>query len=290
MFVSGFTIIRNAIQYDYPVTEAIRSVLPLMDEFVVAVGRSEDDTRAMIEGIGSDKIRIIDTVWDDALREGGKVLADETNKALDAVSKEADWAFYIQADECLHEHTHIKVNRAMEEFKDDPEVEGLLFDYVHFYGSYDYVGISPRWYRREVRVVRPHSGTRSYRDAQGFRKDGEKLKVKKCGGVIHHYGWVKHPKHQQMKQQSFNKMWHDDQWMQENVPDVDEFDYSEVDALEEFRGVHPQVMQDRIDKMNWKFSFDPTMNKLSFKHRLKRFVYRVTGWIPGEYKNYRLLK
>ncbi len=79
MFVSGFTFIRNAVRYDYPILEAIRSILPLCDEVVVAVGRSEDGTRELIEGLGDPRIRIIDTEWDDSLREGGRVLAVETN-------------------------------------------------------------------------------------------------------------------------------------------------------------------------------------------------------------------
>ena len=103
MKVSGFTFIRNAIKYDYPVVEAIRSILPLCDECVVAVGQSEDGTRALIESIDPDKIRIIDTVWDDSLREGGAVLAQETDKAFRAISQDADWAFYIQGDEVVHE-------------------------------------------------------------------------------------------------------------------------------------------------------------------------------------------
>ena len=40
MRVSGFTFIRNAIHYDYPIVEAIHSILPLCDEVVVAVGNS----------------------------------------------------------------------------------------------------------------------------------------------------------------------------------------------------------------------------------------------------------
>ena len=34
-------------------------------------------------------------------------------------------------------------------YKDDKQVDGLLFNYVHFYGTYNYVGNSRRWYRKE---------------------------------------------------------------------------------------------------------------------------------------------
>ena len=93
MKVSGFTFVKNAIKYGYPVTASIRSVLPLVDEMIVCLGDSEDDTTRLIESIGSDKIKIIHSVWDSSLREGGKVLervecrgwyADPSEKTCDA--------------------------------------------------------------------------------------------------------------------------------------------------------------------------------------------------------------
>src|SRR5689334_14313339 len=233
MKVTGLTIIRNAIKYDYPVVEAITSILPLCDEFIVAVGKSEDDTLSLIKNIGSPKIRIIETAWDDTLRQGGQVLALETNKALDAVGKDTDWCFYIQSDECVHEKYLAIIREAMLEYKDDAKVDGLLFDYRHFYGSYDYVGNSPRWYRKEIRIVRNDPEIRSYKDAQGFRKtDGSKLRVKQIPAEIYHYGWVKPPKAQQAKQKSFHRLWHDDHWVEKNVRKAEEFDYTQIDSLE----------------------------------------------------------
>lgn len=49
MKVCGFTFIRNAEKYDFPIVEAITSILPICDKFVVAVGESEDNTRAIIK-------------------------------------------------------------------------------------------------------------------------------------------------------------------------------------------------------------------------------------------------
>ncbi len=290
MKVSGFTIIRNALKYDYPIVEAIKSILPICDEFIVAVGKSEDETRNLILAIGSDKIKILDTIWDDFLREGGHVLASETDKAFKAISKDSDWCFYIQGDEVLHEKFHQPVIDSMLKWKDDTKVEGLLFNYEHFYGSYDYLGDSRGWYQHEVRIVRKDSKIYSFRDAQGFQKQGRPLKVKVSGGSIYHYGWVKHPKFQQQKQLNFNKLWHDDHWMDKNVDKVDEFDYSQVDSLKLFNGTHPVIMKSRIEKMNWKFSFDPTQKKLSFKNRFHIFLKKYFGISIGVYKNYRILK
>ena len=179
MKVAGFTIIRNAIKFDYPVVEAITSILPICDEFIVAVGNSEDGTLQLIKNINSPKIKIIETVWDDSLRQGGQVLAIETNKAFDTISKDVDWCFYIQSDECVHEKHLASIKEAMQKYKDDKQVEGLLFNYIHFYGTYNYVGNSRRWYRKEIRIIKNDKSIRSYKDAQGFRKtDNSKLHVK----------------------------------------------------------------------------------------------------------------
>jgi len=289
MKVSGFTIIRNAITYDYPIVEAITSILPLCDEVIVALGNSDDDTADLINGINSSKIKIINTIWDDSLREGGRVLAVETDKALAAISTDSDWAFYIQGDEVIHEDFLPLIREAMEQWKDDKRVEGLLFNYLHFYGSYDYVGDSRRWYRREVRIIRNIPGMQSFRDAQGFRINGKLLYVKPVNSTIYHYGWVKPPDKQSAKQAVFNRYWHNDDWIERNVSKSASFDYSGIDALAHFRGSHPLVMQRRINTCNWEFTFDPTQKKFSLLARFLHFIEKQTGYRIGEYKNFRFL-
>lgn len=289
MKVAGFTIIRNAIKYDYPVVEAITSILPVCDVFYVGVGNSEDATRALIESIASDKIRIIDTVWDDTLREGGKVLSVETNKVFDAIPSEFEWCFYIQSDECVHEADLPVITTTMKTNVGDTGIDGLLFEYKHFYGQYNYIGIGRRWYKHEIRIVRNNKNIRSYKDAQGFRMmDGKKLRVKTSGAFIHHYGWVKPPKAQQAKQNDFHKMWHDDAWVKKNIAAVEEFDYSNIDLLEIYKGTHPAVFQDRINKSRWDFKYDKKRVKTSLKYRFLFWVEKLTGWRIGENRNYTL--
>jgi ribosomal protein S18 len=286
MKVTGFTFIRNAIKYDYPIVEAITSILPLCNDFIVAVGNSDDDTLNLIKSISPDKIKIIQTVWDDSLREGGKVLAKETDKAFQAVSESSDWAFYIQGDEVVHEKYHQIIKNAMLKWKDDKNVDGLLFNYNHFYGSYDYLGKSPKWYLNEIRVVKNNKKIYSYRDAQGFRKNNdEKLNVKPIDAFIYHYGWVKEPKAMQRKQEDFHKLWHDQKWIDNNIIKADEFDYANIDALKKFKGTHPKVMQSRIDSTNWKFEYDISFNRLSIKNKFKIFLKDKFGIVIG-YKNY----
>jgi glycosyltransferase involved in cell wall biosynthesis len=290
MKVSGFTFVRNAIRFDYPVVESIRSVLPLCDEFIVAVGNSDDDTRNLVLSIGDPRIRIIDTTWDDTLREGGKVLALETDKAFDAISPDSTWAFYIQADEVIHEKYLAPVKAAMQKWKDDPVVDGLVFNYTHFWGSCNYFGTSRKWYRHEVRVIRNDKRIRSYLDAQGFRKNGNKLTVAPVDACIYHYGWVKPPGAQQAKQQTFHRYWHSDRWIEKTVPKTDAFDYSGMHYLEPFTGSHPRVMQERIARQDWNFNPSPGKKNRSLKSRVLHFIELKTGWRVGEYRNYRLVK
>jgi hypothetical protein len=288
MKTAGFTIIRNALKYDYPVVEAITSILPVCDVFYVGVGNSDDGTRQLIESIASDKIRIIDTIWDDRLRQGGLVLSAETNKVFDAIPAEFDWCFYIQSDECVHEQDLPAIREAMLRYKDDRRVEGLLFEYKHFYGHYDYVGVGRRWYKHEIRIVRNDKRFRSYKDAQGFRTtDNKKLRVKKIPAFIYHYGWVKAPKAQQAKQNDFHKMWHDDAWVEKNIPAVEEFDYNNIDLLDTYKGSHPKVFAERIENARWTFKYDPARVKTNLKYRFLFWVEKLTGWRIGENRNYK---
>lgn len=291
MKVTGFTIIRNAILFDYPVVESIRSVLPVCDNFLVAVGKSEDDTLQLIQGIQSDKIRIIETEWDLSKRSGGNLLADETNKAFDAIGEDSDWCFYIQSDEVLHEQYHRGVRSAMQLYKDDQRVDGLLLNYLHFYGSYDYVGDSRKWYRKEIRIIKNNKNIRSYKDAQGFRTvQDKKLKVKQVNATMYHYGWVKPPDKQLKKLTNFHKMWHNDEGVKKRIGDAETFDYSNIDFLKVFEGTHPKVMEERIKQKNWYFEHDMSNKTFSLKTRLLYWFEKTTGIRIGEYKNYTLLK
>ncbi len=290
MHVTGFTFIRNAVKFDFPIVEAIRSILPICDEFVVAVGKSEDETLELIRQISPDKIRIIETVWDESLREGGTVYAKETDKAFQAISPKSDWAFYIQGDEVVHEKDLPIIQAAMQRWQKDSSVDGLLFHYIHFYGSYDYVGDSPKWYRNEIRVIKNNKNIYSYRDAQGFRKDNnQKLRVKSIEASIYHYGWVKDPRIMQEKHLHIHKYWHQDSPEKHIQVSSEGFDYSQIDSLAKFTGKHPKVMQARFRRQNWQFSHDLSHKNLSLKYRFKMWMAKKTGWYIGEYRNYKLV-
>ncbi|MBL0883603.1 MAG: glycosyltransferase family 2 protein [Chitinophagaceae bacterium] len=291
MKISGFTIIKNAVMNDYPIVEAIRSILPVVDEMIVLVGDSEDETIALMQSINDPKIKIHHSVWDKHLRTGGTVLAVETNKAFQLIDPESDWAFYIQGDEVVHEQYHNSIRNACLQYKEDKRVEGLVFKYLHFYGTYDYVGDSRKWYDHEVRIIRNDKKISSYKDAQGFRVGERKLWVKPVDAYVYHYGWVKSPELMKKKQKNVSKFWID----QENLDEIlaqmpDFFNYDDFDSLEKFKGTHPLVIQERIERQNWKLDLDISKKKFSLKDRLLYYFEKATGIRPFDFRNYRLLK
>lgn len=293
MKVSGFTFVKNAVKYGYPVVESITSILPMVDEMIICLGDSEDATNDLVGAIQSNKIKIIHSVWDASLREGGKVLAVETNKAMDATAADADWLFYIQADEAVHEQYHAGILSVMEKYIDNKVVDGLLFHYHHFYGSYKYIGDGRKWYSKEIRVIRNDKKIRSFKDAQGFRwNDNRKLKVKLVDAYIYHYGWVRNPVTMFKKYRDFEQHWVNEsehgQWKTGLEQKKTRFDYSDIDSVTLFKGTHPSVMKHLVSKEDWTPGINiKKKNFKNTKHRLLYYIWRTFGWRPFEYSNYK---
>lgn len=295
MKISGFSYVRNGFEYGYPFLEAIRSVLPICDEFVMAVGNSDDGTREAIAKLDPLKIKIIDTHWDMALRKGGKVFAQQANIALDNIA--GDWAIHMQADEVLHENDLSKIVSAIDQYDNDKRVEGFILPFLHFWGSYDYIRTSRRVHKYEVRIFRNDKLVRSYADSQGFRyysskeayesgEKGEKLRVKKINAPVYHYNGVRPDKLQKKKMQTFDFL-HNADTSQENY---DSFNYQDVDRVEKFKGSHPGVMEEKVNAQNHDFVFDPKKAVWKPKDRIMQPIEDLLGFKIGEYKNYRLIK
>lgn len=290
MKIAGFTIIKNAVTNDFPIMEAIRSLLPVVDEMIVLIGDSSDETTALIEAIGDAKIKIHHSVWNKNLRKGGAVLADETNKAFALISNEYTWAFYIQGDEVVHEKYYPVIRTACERYASDTAVQGLLFKYKHFYGTYDYVGDSRKWYAHEIRIIRNNKSISAYRDAQGFRIGKAKLPVARIDASIYHYGWVKSPTQMRKKIKESSVYWNDDTQMEKIKSSPDDYDFSGFDSLEKFTGTHPGVMLDRIQRQNWVIDLDLSQKKFSFKNKCLYLFEKLTGIRPFDFKNYKIIR
>ena len=292
MKISGFTIVRNAVKCDYPIVEAIRSILPVVDEMIVLVGNSEDNTEELIRCIPSDKLRIYHSIWDENLNKGGEVLAKETDKAFQLISPDSDWAFYIQADEVIHEKYHDIIKSTALLYKDDKRVDGLLFNYLHFYGTYDYVADSRKWYHKEVRIIRNDKSIQAYRDAQGFRRGSEKIHVKPVDAWVYHYGWVKNPlKMKEKLKRVQQELWLDSIDKPANVASVagEIFDFTQFDSLRLFESDHPLVMKKRIEEKNWTIDLDISRKKFSLKERLLYWYEKKTGRRLFDFRNYKII-
>jgi glycosyltransferase involved in cell wall biosynthesis len=298
MKVTAFSYIRNGFIYDYPFIESIQSVLPLVDEFIMVIGDSIDGTREAVEALNNPRIRIVDTVWDEQAREKGLVFAQQSNIGLDHAT--GDWAFHIQADEVIHEKDYPAIKKAMSDYLDDKSVDGLLFHFINFFGDYKHYGPSRRFHNKEIRIIRPLPSIRSYRDSQGFRKyndpanfleeKGEKLHVKQIDATVYHYSFVRNPEKQAKKVIEMAKRYHDDTKLQELGEKFKKgFDFTLVDVLEEFKGSHPAMMQNRINNQDWEFHYKPVKNNMSLKERVLYAIQKLTGKQLFTYKNYRII-
>lgn len=289
MLLSGFTFVRNGVLLDYTFLEAIRSLSAVCEEVVVAVGKGDDDTRERIVALADPKVRIIDTIWDDSMRVGGGILAVQTDLAKAEIK--GRWGLYLQADEVLHESGYNAIRKAVQQYDADSRVEGLLLQYTHFYGSYDFVLPPFRMYRREVRIVRNDPTIKSWGDAQGFRKNGQKLLVKPVKADIFHYGHARNPEAQLTKLKLVSRFWKDDAWMEAHATHVKQFDYDLTQEVIPFRGEHPAVMAPKVAeaKDTWAYKPEPAKFKTSFSKKIRRAIARLTGWYPGEYQNYRIV-
>lgn len=287
MKISGFTIIRNGVHLDYPFVEAITSVLPVCDEFIVSIGQCIDQTEALIRNIGSPKIKIVHHDWNLENRTGGTELAIQTNYAKSLIS--GDWGFYIQADEVFPEGYENVVKEACKRYLGDKRVEGLVFDYLHFYGNYEYVGKGRDWYRREIRIIRNVPEIQSHGDAQGFRVGGRKLNCKLINAPIYHYGFVRRPDGFNNKRLEVSKFWHTDEEIQKQLGGNSQFIYENNKYLGKFQGTHPVLMQKRISEVDWKFIYDPKHLKRKLKYVVLDAYEDWTGKRLFEFKNYKLI-
>ena len=264
MKVSGFSICRNAVKFDYPVVEVIRSALPIVDEFVINVGQSDDGTLDLIRSIESDKIQIVESAWDDSMKKDGLLFSHETNKALARCS--GDWALYLQADEVLHERDYERVLRGLRDNLSDPSVFGFTFRYLHFYG--DYYSCNPWFYHRAVRIVRNDGRIESCGDAvgfwvkadQGYLQSAHRDRIRPSGGTIYHYGWVKAPKVLLEKFRYQIARHHGDHPGAEQTAVLakDEYEFADYHIMKNFSGTHPNVMAGRINRSR---KLDPARNR-----------------------------
>ena len=227
-------------------------------------------------------------MWDANLREGGTILAAETNKALALINPAATWALYIQADELMHEQDYDNIKIACAEYAENNKVDGLLFNYLHFYGNYNYLGTSRAWYMHEVRIIRPRKDISSYRDAQGFRRGEDKINVKAIDAYIYHYGWVKTPKQMLQKNRDVARYWNKEtNAHQEAIKENDYFNYDDFESLKIYEASHPAAMSQRIANHNLTTIFDVTKKNLSAKENFLLWVESLIGRRPFTFTNYK---
>ena len=291
MKVSGFTFLRNGQKLGYPFVASIRSILPLVDEFVIALGPCDDDTEKMVREIGDPKIRIIPTQWNERMNPDYSVKAFVygQQKSIALFNCTGDWAFYLEADEVLHEDDLPRIRAAMENHLNDERVEALAFDYLHFYGNKNTIAWSPRWYRSEVRILRntiPAWGPEGlFFIVLDSHKKGRYPRAAHTGATIFHYGWVRSEAQMYLKASAVHKFWRDGR--------VNRVDYTQADpeTLKLFAGTHPQAVQSWLPEAAGVFQTDPNhqLSSREKKHRLMLKLEKTFG-LRFNKKHYKLVR
>ncbi len=288
MQVSGFTFLRNGRKLGYPFVESIRSILPIVDEFVIALGPCDDDTEKSLRAIGDPKIRIIPTRWNERLRPDYSVkgFVYGQQKSIALFNCTGDWAFYLEADEVLHENDLPKIRAAMEQRVNDERVEALAFDFLHFYGNRNTIASSPGWYRREVRIIRntipAWSSESLFFNVVVGHKKSRYPRAAHTGATIYHYGWVRSEAQMNLKSADVLKYWQN--------RTATAVDYTKIDAavLKPFTGSHPKAVQGWLPKAEGIFQTDPQhqLTAREKKHRRMLWLERTLG-LRFDKKHYR---
>ena len=290
MKVSGFTFLRNGQKLGYPFVASIRSILPIVDEFVVALGPCDDDTEKMVREIGDPKIRIIPTQWNERIQPDYSVkgFVYGQQKSIALFNCTGDWAFYLEADEVVHENDLPKIRAVMEKYLNEPRVEALAFDYLHFYGNANTYAWSPGWYRSEVRIIRntiPAWGPEGlFFIVLEKHKKGRYPRAAHTGATIYHYGWVRSETQMHLKASAVHKYWDD--------KPAAKTDYTNIDpaTLKLFTGTHPKVVQDWLPQAEGIFQADPN-HQLSSREKKHRLMLKLEKWFGFRFnkKHYRLV-
>ncbi|MEO6845586.1 MAG: glycosyltransferase family 2 protein [Ginsengibacter sp.] len=314
MKISGFTFTKNATKLYYPIRASIECLLPLVDEFIVVIGDCDenDNTEQEILNIGSEKIKIIHTVWDLEKYPNGTEYAHQTDIAKEACA--GDWLFYIQSDEVVHEKYLQVIKENCERYLSDKAVDGFLFKYRHFWGDYDHFNVSHAWYPHEIRIIRNDPEIHSWRDAQSFRRmphfDGLdynksertfKLNVVEINAYIFHYGFVRPPSIMQKKRKDHNTHYSSEASTEQVFKNEESaFNYGDLSKLKIYKESQPLVMKAFIEQFNWKeqlhYKASPATRKL---HRHEKLKYRLltlfeqtflNGRLFFGFKNYKIIK
>lgn len=303
MLISGFSFARNADKLGYPVVESITSILPVCDEFVIAVGRGDEDdaTREMIDAIDDPRITIIDTEWKNIETLRSRIYSQQTNLAMERCS--GTWCFYIQADEVIHERYLEEIRTACKHFSGNDTVDGFLFRYKHFWGDYDHYLVNHRWYPREIRIIRNNSDIVSVGDAQSFRYgNGKKIPVVALDAEVFHYGHVRDPRKVAARKKAVRIIYRGSSEATTQTPPETKplFDYGSLEKLPFYRGTPPAVMRGRIAEMSWRdlLQYHGSSRKTQphdrLKYRLLTFLeqklFRGSGREFWGYKPYRILR
>lgn len=240
MKIYGFTYVRNGETLGYPYLEAIRCLSELCDAVYVAVGDSTDCTRELVAAVPA--VHVIDTIWDDALRQGGKIFSIQANTALRELRKNHSegWALHLQADQIVLRDDFAQI-RADFERAEASGCDALAMRFLHFWHTPRAIAYSKRWFPQTVVAARVGSKVESVGDSQSL---GGYSKLFESDVNVFHYGHALGDKFYEQKQRTLHRWWHPDSAIDTVMKKSAGKDREEPSLP--YLGPHPVWMQSRL--------------------------------------------
>lgn len=258
--LAGFSYIYNGIDFDIPFIESIKSVIHIVDEFVLTECYSKDGTWEKCLKLQEEypnKIKLLRRPWVEHFSEIS-LLANWTATHID---EDIQYCMQLQSDEVIHEKD-LDILRRLPELMNLNNKTAARWRYNHFLGNPSTT--FPFCYSELVRVIKRGLGWQIIGDGVQYAKDGSLLppeEVLETNIQVFHYGKMKDPKKGFKKEVDFQNLFKDvgfpDPKMKEMKEKLGEeycdyvylFESNIVDnKIQKFEDSHPLVMHEYLKK------------------------------------------
>jgi glycosyltransferase involved in cell wall biosynthesis len=166
--VAAFMVVKNGYSLGYPFLEAIRCVLPFVDQFWVSDGYSQDGTLEYLQQLASNHpiVQVLQHAWP-TNRPSGFAIGDVTNMLMDELREMPfAWLWYVQADELWRPESAYAVRHRIYGTMGD----SITVNFLHLQKNFQELQFPPgkESYRQAIRIVRNLPYIQAHRDAWTF--------------------------------------------------------------------------------------------------------------------------
>ena len=258
--LAGFSYIYNGIDFDIPFIESIRSVIDVVDQFVLTECHSKDNTWELCLNLQKEypnKIKLLRRGWVRHFTEIS-ILANWTALHID---ENIGYKMQLQADEVVHEKDLDELKLLPEKMNKENKT-AAVWNYVHFLGGPSIT--FPFCYSELVRTVRRNGEWEVIGDGVQFAKHRGVIPQNELLNTnieIFHYGKMKNPYKGFKKEVDFQNLFTDigfpdpkmkrmqDSFGEEFCDYIYLFEGAiKENKIKKFEGTHPKVMEEWLKK------------------------------------------